>query len=106
MEIVLIKQVRKEIQEIPKDLLEDVFALFDDLMEEKKLSMPISRPLFSIAKGLHELRLSGKAGDYRVFYVIKVGDAIYVLHACEKKKQAIDKQTGNLLKLRLRSIGL
>lgn len=75
-------------------------------MAGKKLNMPISRPLYSIAKGLHELRLSGKSGEYRVFYVIKVDDAIYVLHATVKKKQEIDKKTTELLRLRLRSIGV
>ena len=106
MELVLLKQAKKELKDAPKDIVADVFALFEDLMEGKKLSMPISRPLFSIAKGLHELRLSGKAGEFRVFYVIKVDDAIYILHATVKKKQEIDRKTSDLLKLRLRSIGL
>jgi phage-related protein len=75
-------------------------------MAGKRLGMPISRPLPSLGKGLHELRLSGKAGEYRVFYVIKVGDAIYVLHATEKKKQEIDRRTADLIRHRMRSIGL
>ncbi|MEZ0392126.1 MAG: type II toxin-antitoxin system RelE/ParE family toxin [Pseudobdellovibrionaceae bacterium] len=86
--------------------MQDVFALFDDLMAGKLLSMPISRPLPSIAKGLHELRLSGRAGEYRVFYVIKVGSAIYVLHATAKKSQKTDKRTTELIKTRLRCVDL
>lgn len=69
MEIVLLKQAKKELKNAPKDVIADVFALFEDLMAGKKLSMPISRPLFSIAKGLHELRLSGKSGEYRVCFM-------------------------------------
>ena len=80
--------------------------LFDDLAAGKKLSMPISRPLPLINKGLHELRLSGRAGEYRIFYVIKVDDAIYVIHASSKKKQALDRQTADLLKQRIRSLDL
>jgi len=76
------------------------------LAEGKSLGLPISRPLPSIAKGLHELRLSSRSGEFRVFYFIKVGDAIYVVHACCKKKQAIDKRTTDLLKNRIRSISL
>ena len=90
----------------PRDVIEDVFSLFDDLMAGKNLAMPISRPLFSILRGLHELRLSGAGGEYRVFYVIRTADAIYVLHAAPKKKQEIDRRTTELLKLRARSIGL
>jgi phage-related protein len=106
MELVLLKQAKKELKDAPKDVVADVFALFEDLMSGKKLSMPVSRPLYSIAKGLHELRLSGKSGEYRVFYVIKVDDAIYVLHATVKKKQEMGKKTAELLRLRLRSIGI
>jgi|SRR3989338_850455 len=106
MDVVILKQAKRELEDAPKDIIADVFALFDDLMAGKNLGMPISRPLPSIAKGLHELRLSGRQGEYRVFYVIKVGDAIYVLHATEKKKQKIDRRTEELLKTRIRSIGL
>lgn len=106
LEIVVLKQAQRELKDAPKDVLSDVFALFDDLAAGKKLGMPISRPLPSVGKGLHELRLSGRAGEYRVFYVIKVGDSIYVIHAATKKKQAMDRQTTELLKQRMRSLGL
>ena len=87
-------------------MIQDVFALFDDLAFGKKLSMPVSRPLPSIEKGLHELRISGKRGEYRVFYVICVDDAIYIIHAAVKKKNALDIKTVRLLKARMRSLGL
>jgi phage-related protein len=106
MELVLLKQAKRELRNAPHDVVSDVFALFEDLMAGKRLSMPISRPLPSIAKGLHELRLSGSGGEYRVFYVIRVGDAIYVIHAAVKKKQELDRKTADLLKLRIRSIGI
>jgi len=102
MEIVVLKQAQKELKAAPKDVLEDIFSLFADLANGKKLGMPISRPLSGLAKGLFELRLSGKAGEYRVFYAIKVGDAIYVIHAADKKTQTISKATTTLLKARLR----
>lgn len=106
MEVVVLKQAERELKDAPKNVLIDVFALFDDLAAGKKLSMPVSRPLPSIGKNLHELRLSGRAGEYRVFYVVKVSDAIYVIHATSKKKQAIDRQTADLLKQRMRSLDL
>jgi phage-related protein len=106
MELIILKQAKRELKNASSDIVQDVFALFEDLMDGKHLSMPISRPLPSVARGLHELRLSGRAGEYRVFYVIKVGDAIYVLHGTSKKNQKMDRQTINLLKERLRSVGL
>jgi len=106
MEIVILKQAKRELRDAPPDVIQDVFALFEDLAAGKVLSMPVSRPLPSIAKGLHELRLSGKRGEYRVFYIICVGDAIYIIHATEKKKSRIDNKTSGLLKVRMRSLGL
>jgi len=106
MEIVVLKQASKELRDLPREVAEDVFALFEELTLGKSLGMPISRPLFSVAKGLHELRLSGRGGEFRVFYVIRVADAIYILHATQKKKQELNKKTRELLLLRLRSIEL
>ena len=104
MEIVVLRQAEKELKDGPKELMQDIYSLFDELSQGKSLGMPISRPLPSIVRGLHELRLSGKGGEFRVFYFIKIGDAIYIIHAALKKKQAIDKKTIDLLKTRVRSI--
>ena len=88
MDVIILKQAKRELRDAPKEIIFDIFALFDDLMAGKNLGMPISRPLPYIARGLHELRLSSKAGEYRVFYVIRIGDAIYVLHAASKRYYA------------------
>ena len=106
MEVVILKQAERDLKDAPKDVLIDMFALFDDLAAGKRLSMPISRPLPLVWKGLHELRLSGRAGEYRVFYIVKVSDAIYIIHAVSKKKQTLDRRTTDLLKHRIRSLNL
>lgn len=106
MEVIVLKQAEKELSRAPKEILIDIFSLFDDLASGKKLSLPISRPLPSIGKGLHELRLSSRSGEYRVFYVIKTQVGIYVIYATLKKKMSLDRQTADLLKQRMRSLGL
>lgn len=106
MKLVILKQTQREIKNAPAEIIEDVFALFDDLMAGKHLSMPISRPLPSIAKGLHELRLSGRAGEYRVFYIIHSKEVVYVIHATEKKTQKTDRRTIGLLKKRIGELNL
>lgn len=106
MEVIVLKQAERELKDAPKDVLIDVFSLFEELAAGKKLGLPISRPLPLVGKGLHELRLSGRAGEYRVFYVVKVSDAIYVIHATSKKKQTLDRKTTDLLKQRMRSLDL
>ena len=104
MNIVVLPQVRRELRKAPKGVLNDVFALFNKLACGIKLSMPISRPLSSIAKGLHELRIPYQDGTYRIFYVIKMGDAIYILHGLKKKTQKLDKKTKEIILSRIRRL--
>ncbi len=100
MEIILLNQAAKEFAKSPEKVKQDAFALFKKLSEGMSLSMPISRPLPRIIKGLHELRLSAKEGEFRVFYVLKVKEAIYVLHVLKKKTQTLDSRTIAVLKQR------
>ena len=78
MNIVILKQVEREFKKTPKDVLVDAYAMFDDLVSGKRIGMPHSRSLSSIARGLYELRLSYSDGIYRIFYIIKLQDGIYI----------------------------
>jgi phage-related protein len=49
------------------------------------------RPMRSVGTGVAEIRLRSD-GEHRVLYVAKFGEAIYVLHAFEKRT----RQTGHL----------
>ena len=49
--------------------------------------MPLSRPMPDVASGAFELRVTGKATAVRVFYYVKVADAIVVFHAFQKQTQ-------------------
>ncbi len=104
MSIEILNQAGRELKEFPKKTLIDVYSLFKDLEDGKNLSMPISRPLPSIAKGLHELRLNYENSIYRVFYIVKIKDVIYVIHGVKKKTRKIDKKTKDLLLTRIRSL--
>lgn len=106
LDVIVIKQAQRELALAPRDFAIDIFSLFEEIAAGKTLVMPISRPLFSIARGLHELRLSGRAGEYRVFYVIRAQDGIYVIHAATKKKQTLDRRTASLLKRRIKDQGI
>ena len=41
----------------------------------------------AIGAGVREIRLREKSGAYRVIYVAKFTDAVYVLHCFQKKTQ-------------------
>jgi phage-related protein len=46
-----------------------------------------SKPMASIGSGVREIRITDAAGQFRVIYVAKFEDAIYVLHCFQKKTQ-------------------
>jgi phage-related protein len=46
----------------------------------------------TIGTGVREIRLRDAAGAFRVIYVTTVADAVYVLHAFQKKTAATSKR--------------
>jgi phage-related protein len=45
------------------------------------------KPVNTIGQGVREIRIRDKDGAFRVVYVAKFEDAIYVLHCFQKKTQ-------------------
>ncbi len=48
------------------------------------------KPMTSIGQGVREIRIQ-EQGQYRIIYVAKFEDAVYVLHAFRKKTQKTSK---------------
>lgn len=104
MRVIVLDSVAKEMKHESDELKQNVFGVLERLEQGEIIPMPLCRPLYSVAKGLHELRLSDKRGEFRVFYYIKIGDAIFVIHAMRKKTQKMEKKTIELLKTRIGSL--
>jgi len=62
------------------------------------------KPMTSIGPGVREIRIRDEAGAFRVLYIASVGDAVYVLHAFQKKTQQTAKRDLDQARLRLRQI--
>jgi len=45
------------------------------------------KPMPSVGKGVEELRIWDEHGTFRVIYVARLPEAVYVLHAFQKKTQ-------------------
>lgn len=58
------------------------------------------KPMSSIGKGVEEIRVWDESGTYRVIYTARLADAVYVLHAFQKKTQATAKCDIDLAKAR------
>ena len=96
--------VKKFVEGLSRSLQEDFLLALDRLGQGETLSMPLSKPLFNIALGLHELRFKERHNIYRVFYFIKRGDAIYLVHAVQKKTETIPDKDRRLILRRLKEV--
>jgi phage-related protein len=58
----------------------------------------------SIGSGVKEIRIH-VLGEWRIVYVAKLADAIYVLHAFQKKSQKTNRNDIELARKRFKEIG-
>lgn len=66
--------------------------------------MPLSRPMPTIGRGVHELRLKERSGQYRVIYAVIEREVIYVLHAFKKTTKATPQRNIQLAQRRLKEV--
>lgn len=63
------------------------------------------KPMPSVGKGVFEIRVRDQGRNtVRIFYVAKFEEAVYVLHAFEKKSQATPKRNIEIGKQRYRTV--
>lgn len=62
------------------------------------------KPVATVGPGVREIRIRDEAGAFRVLYVANLEDAVYVLHAFQKKTQQTAKRDLDLAAARLRQI--
>ena len=58
------------------------------------------KPFTSVGAGVKEVRISEGRGIFRVMYVAKFADAIYILHSFQKKTQKTAKKDIDIAKVR------
>jgi phage-related protein len=62
------------------------------------------KPMVSIGQGIREIRIRETSGAFRIIYVAKFSDAIYVLHCFQKKTQKTSKADLDLAEMRYREL--
>jgi phage-related protein len=62
------------------------------------------KPMKTIGQGVREIRVRDPSGAFRVVYTAVLGDAVYVLHAFEKKTVATAKHDIDLATARFRRL--
>jgi len=62
------------------------------------------KPMPSVGAGVEEIRVSEDNGIFRVVYVAKFEEAVYVLHAFQKKTQKTAKADIDLARQRFKAL--
>lgn len=62
------------------------------------------KPMRTVGKGVKEIRIRDAAGAFRVIYVAKFADAVYVLHCFQKKTEKTSKADLDLAEKRYRDL--
>lgn len=64
------------------------------------------KPMPAVGAGAYEIRYRDATGAFRVIYVAKFADAVYVLHAFQKKTQKTAQYDLDLAAKRYKMIGV
>ncbi len=58
----------------------------------------------TVGHGVREIRIRDTAGAFRVIYIAKLADAVYVLHCFQKKTEKTSKTDLDLASKRYRNL--
>ncbi|EEQ10768.1 hypothetical protein ymoll0001_8120 [Yersinia mollaretii ATCC 43969] len=91
-----------DLRQFPDDARKDAGYQLDKVQHE--LEPDDWKPFTAVGFGVKEIRIRDKNGTYRVMYVAKFEEAVYVLHCFQKKTQTTSKKDVALAKVRFRTL--
>lgn len=101
-ELVWMGNSYRDLCEFPADAMHDAGYQLHRLQAGK---LPMDwKPMIGIGQGIHEIRLHEESGAFRVIYVAKFEEAVYVLHAFQKKTQKTAQQDIDLARERFKAM--
>lgn len=62
------------------------------------------KPFDNLGNGIRELRIQERAGSFRVMYVAKFEEAVYILHAFQKTTRATSHRDREVVSFRYRAV--
>ena len=92
----------KRIREFPADVKQDVGYQLDKLQRGQQPDD--FKPMPAVGKGVEEIRIWDDSGAYRVIYTARRHDAVYVLHAFQKKTQRVPQHEIDVAKTRFNEL--
>ena len=81
---------RKVLQEFPKDARRE--AGYQLELVQMGLPAVDFKPVQRVGKGVEEMRVRDESGTYRVLYTARLAEAVYVIHAFQKKARTTSQR--------------
>ena len=104
-EILWVKAARKEFEAFPAGARDIIQSALVVAAEGRKAD--IAKPMKGLGAGVLEIALPYRTDAYRVVYAVQIGDAVWVVHAFQKKSTkgiATPLKEVELIKARLKRI--
>ena len=96
---------RSNVKSFPAGVQDDIgYALYAAQLGETSAK---AKPLHGLGGGVMEISARDEGGTYRAVYTVSIGDAIYVIHAFQKKSKsgiATPKSEIDLVRQRLKQL--
>ena len=86
------------VRDFPVDARQDAGYQLDKV--QRGLQPDDFKPMPAIGRGFEEIRIRDDAGNVRVIYTARLADAVYVLHAFQKKTQRTSQRDIEMAKVR------
>jgi len=90
------------LRDFPADARQDAGYQLDKV--QRGLQPDDFKPMPTIGRGVEEIRLRDDSGIYRVLYTARFAEAVFVLHAFEKKTQRTSQRDIEIAKTRFREM--
>lgn len=88
--IIFLGDSLQNIRSFPEDARQDMGR---QLLLVQRGDLPCDwKPMKTVGKGVKEIRVRVQAGAFRTVYIATLKDAVYVLHAFQKKTQQTRQQ--------------
>lgn len=104
-EIAWIKAAHKDFRRFPKTVQDTMLDALAIASFGQKADL--AKPMKHLGSGVMEIALPYRSDAYRVIYAVQIGEAIWVVHAFQKKSTkgiATPKKEIDLIKARLKQI--
>ncbi len=100
-----IKAADKDFRNFPQLARDRILEALDVAANGRKAD--ISKPMLGLGSGIFEVAIAYKSDAFRCVYAVQIGDAIWVIHAFQKKSTSgisTPKHEIDLIKLRLKRL--